>query len=102
MLNLREEPMRKLRPVDRQDADALALWLRRTRASLEAVRVFLLDATLPQNERIYSRKYLRRIGLRRIHDLEAHLAAIDPDPPAEPAPVPPAEPAPADAAAAEC
>ena len=73
--------MRKPLPVDPRDTAAFAAWLTGVRATLETVRAFLLDATLPGKERVHSRKYLRRFGLRRIHDLESQLAAIDPAPP---------------------
>lgn len=80
--------MRKALPVDPSNPAALATWLSSVRGTVEAVKSFLLDATLPHKERVYARKYLRRYGLRRLHDLESQLAAIDPTPPAETGPLP--------------
>ena len=80
--------MRKAPPVDPSNPAAIATWLSAVRGTVEVVKAFLLDATLPQKERVHARKYLRRLGLRRLHDLESQLAAIDPAPPAETGPSP--------------
>jgi hypothetical protein len=69
--------MRRI-PIDPRDPAALAQWLAAVRGLTEVLRAFLLDATLPHKERVHARKYLRRHGLRRFHDLESQLAAIDP------------------------
>ena len=88
--------MRKAPPVDPSNPAALATWLSAVRGTVEVVKAFLLDATLPHKERVHARKYLRRFGLRRLHDLESQLAAIDPAPPQGDTPAP-SEPAPSEA-----
>jgi hypothetical protein len=88
--------MRKPPPVDPSNPAALATWLSSVRGTVEVVKAFLLDATLPHKERVHARKYLRRFGLRRLHDLESQLAAIDPTPPQGDTPAP-SEPAPSEA-----
>ena len=88
--------MRKAPPVDPSNPAALATWLSAVRGTVEVVKAFLLDATLPHKERVHARKYLRRFGLRRLHDLESQLAAIDPTPPQGDTPAP-SEPAPSEA-----
>ena len=88
--------MRKAPPVDPSNPAALATWLSSVRGTVEVVKAFLLDATLPHKERVHARKYLRRFGLRRLHDLESQLAAIDPAPPQGDTPAP-SETAPSEA-----
>ena len=80
--------MRKPPPVDPSSPAALGAWLSSVRGLTEVLKAFLLDATLPRGERVHSRKYLRRFGLRRFHDLEAQLTAIDPALPPDAGPAP--------------
>ena len=73
-----------IRPVDRSDGPAVAIWGHIARGLVSEVRDLACDATRGRNERVRSRRHLRRMICRTLRELDARLNAIDPPPSGEP------------------
>lgn len=82
-----EKRERLRRPVETTDPAGLAAYAAELRPVLGRVLALADDATLPDDQRIYSRAYARRGIMKGLHEIEARIEAAAPTVETEPSAV---------------